>query len=368
MKCRAGTGRVFPGLRERGTVRRADYIRRRMATGEGRRNIRRWAAAVLYLLLLAGGAAVAVASGWAATSAEDVWQAWDALRSGRVTADVLPPIVSAALLLAAPSGLAAGKAAWALRPWRPHSGGAHLAAPAAPAFTRIRTGQAAYQEILQQIQLNETTRAPAPHSAPDGAGPGAGDGQPAPGRPVAVLTLGEVIPPGMLLFRLLGRMEELNPRQYNTLAFMLYNDRRVHKKEIASCLHVNDDQPSKAVEAIRSRLNRMPPGWAEPDDRADGYWMIPDTVHTDLDLLFEATERNNETLASALAAAAGPPMPMLEETDPETNWAHHRLLRGSNIKDELLARASDAIDTATEKWPSNPVFPQASDRLYGDPI
>ncbi len=346
-------------------MRAADYIRRRMATGEGRRNIRRWAAAVLYLLLLAGGAAAAVAAGWAATSPDDVRQAWNALRAGRVTADVLPPIVSAAFLLAAPSGLAAGKAAWALRPWRPHSGGTHLAAPAAPAFTRVRPGHAAYQEILQQIQLNETARPAAP--PPAGAGPGEEDGA-APSRTVAVLTLGEVIPPGMLLFRLLGRMEELNPRQYNTLAFMLYNDRRVHKKEIATCLHVNDDQPSKAAEAIRSRMNRMPPGWAEPDDRADGFWIIPDTVHTDLDLLIEATEQNNETLASALAAAAGPPLPMLEETDPETNWAHHRLLRGGNVKDELLARASDAIDTATEKWDGNPVFPQASDRLYGEPI
>ena len=344
-------------------MRRADYIRRRMATGEGRRNVRRWAAAVLYLLLLAGGAGAAVAAGWAATSPEDIRTAWESLRSGQVTADVLPPIVTAALLLAAPSGLAAGKAAWSLRPWRPHSGGAHLAAPAAPDFKRVRPGQAAYQEILQQIQLNETTPAPAASSPA-----GTGDGRPAPARAAVVLTLDEVIPPGMLLFRLLGRMEELTPRQYNTLAFMLHFDRRVHKGEIAALLHVNDDHPSKAAEAIRSRLNRVPPGWVEPDDKADGFWIIPDTVHTDLDLLIEATEQNNETLAAALAAAAGPPLPLLEETDRETNWAHHRLLNGRSVKDNLLTRASHTIDTATEKWPDNPVFPQASDRLYDTPI
>lgn len=337
-------------------MRRADYIRRRMAAPEGRRNIRRWAAALLYLLLLTGGTAAALSLGWAATSSGDIQKAWTALRAGQITADVLPPIVTLAVLLAAPSGLAAAKAAWALRPWRPHSGGTHLAAPAAAALKRVPPTRAVYQEILQRIQLNETTTTAAPAAAGD---------HPAP-RTATALTLDEVIPPGMLLFRLLGRMEELTPRQYNTLAFMLYNDRRVHKNEIASCLHVNDDQPAKAGETIRARLRRVPPGWVEPDDRTDGYWTITDNVHTDLDLFIEATEQNNETLAAALAAAAGPPLPHLEETDRETTWAHHRRLRGTSVKDELLTRASHTIDDATEQWPDNPVFPQAADRLYDD--
>ena len=345
-----------------------DYVHLRLATEVGRRDTIRWMWAALFAVVTAATMVFLVVSRTAAVTVDQYLEAWEAVRSGRVDYAIFPPLVTAAAIMFLPSFAWSVKTICLYRPWRPHSGGAHIALPE-PGKLRIRQpSEVLMDEIRQNIVLNENAPRPLRAvnvqavTATDGgeADGGADDGWAKP------LPLQAILPKGMQLFPLYSLLEGMSSERYNVIAFLLHNGGRVNAGEVAERFHMAAQYDMrKATRAVAERFRKASQdGWVEADGRAPGFWVVTDRVVTDLDLLADAVEKKpDEVLAASVAATVGPPLPLLEEGNVQHTWAFKKMGKKS-IADNMIVRASHLLDTATENWKNNPTFPAAVDQIY----
>lgn len=345
-----------------------NYAQLRLATEVGRRDTIRWIWAALFAMVTAATMVFLVVSRTAAVTVDQCLEAWDTIRSGTVDYSIFPPLVTAAAIMFLPSFAWSVKTIWVYRPWRPHSGGEHLAEPE-PGRLRVRQpSEVLMDEIRQNIVLNENAPRPpraaaVPNGGPSDAGAAADEGDGEWARP---LPLKAILPNGMLLFPLFAVVEGMTSDRYNVLAFLMHNGGRVNAREAAGRLNIppHGDMRRAAHNAGERFRRARQDGWVVADGKAAGYWLVHDRVVTDLDLLIRAVEKKeDEVLAASVAATVGPPLPLLEEGHPQHVWAF-KVLGKRGLVDSMVAKLSNLLDGATEKWPNNPTFPAAVDQIY----
>ena len=111
------------------------------------------------------------------------------------------------------------------------------------------------------------------------------------------------------------------------------------------------------AENARSILRRAEKdGWVIRESPAD--WAIAPNVKTDLGLLVDAIDNDDEPVAEAIAATIGPPLPAVQD-----EWLD-QLIADPTPRKELRLAAADTLTAAAEQWPQNPAWLAATDRLY----
>ena len=350
-------------------LKSVEYVRLRLATDVGRSDTIRWAWAAIFAVVIGVAMAFLLISRTAAVTVDQYVEALETIRSGNVDSSILPPIVAiVAVLLFFSSFPSAVKTVCLYRPWRPHSGGTHITQPSPETLPIRRLSESVLAEIRQNIELKEnalpspryqnTQNGPPPAIVPDVATDVSVGGY---ARP---LPLEAILPAGMQMFPLYDATPGMTSERYNTIAFILYGG-RVDHSELAERLHIPPSHDiQKAARKVHKRLRRAKKdGWVEQDRKVSAFWIVPDRIVTDLDLLSEAIEKGDETLAASVAAALGPPLPLLEEGHPQHIWAFKKLGK-QNVVDDLLVKIANLIDTATEQWRNNPTFPATIDQVY----
>ncbi len=112
-------------------------------------------------------------------------------------------------------------------------------------------------------------------------------------------------------------------------------------------------------ENVRSLMRRAEKdGWVIRESPAD--WALAPQVRTDIALLVDAVDQNDEQTAEAIAATIGPPLPTVTD-----EWLD-QLIADPTPRKELRLAAAEILTAAAEQWPQNPAWLAATDRLYGD--
>ena len=112
-------------------------------------------------------------------------------------------------------------------------------------------------------------------------------------------------------------------------------------------------------ENVRSLMRRAEKdGWVIRESPAD--WALAPQVKTDIALLVDAVDQNDEQIAEAIAATIGPPLPTVTD-----EWLD-QLIADPTPRKELRLAAAEILTAAAEQWPQNPAWLAATDRLYGD--
>ena len=136
------------------------------------------------------------------------------------------------------------------------------------------------------------------------------------------------------------------------LALLCANNRRLHLKDGARILGLDRA-------ALRMRLNRAAKdGWTQRASHA--FWTLSEHVTTELEMLMAAVSTGEEAIAANIASKIGPPLPALRD-----DWVDDHA-GGATPREALRTLADDALASAAERWPNNPTFTTAADRLYED--
>ena len=381
---------------EPGTAQRASrrqYLRRRLATPAGRKELRRWRRFATILALHTAVVAAAAASGLIATSPDDFRAAWHTAAAGRaLTGEALAALAAAALAATLPLAVSTARITSKLRPWRPHSGAppVRLAQPERlkanwPAWRAGAQAQMLAEAAPQTPQLRHMPAPQTPHRAPapeerqalpsPQPPPQAQEAPQAPQEPPQAQEAPKAPQPPpqaqeapqapqepegapqqpheqARVLWLYSTNEEMSPSRQSVLVFMVSNNRACHQVEAERILGVSSP-------ALRGRLRRAADdGWTHYE--AHNYWTLDASVTTDLEILLAAIEDSDEAFAAKVAARMGPPVPTLRD-----DWIDDRA-GGPTPRERLRAGADDALAAAAERWPHNRAFPDAADRLYED--
>ena len=154
-----------------------------------------------------------------------------------------------------------------------------------------------------------------------------------------------------LVFWLCGP-NAVSAERESLLALLFANNRRLHLKDGARILGLDRA-------ALRMRLNRAAKdGWTHRASHA--FWTLSEHVTTELEMLMAAVSTGEEAIAANIAAKIGPPLPALRD-----DWVDDHA-GGATPREALRTLADDALASAAERWPNNPTFTAAVDRLYED--
>lgn len=153
------------------------------------------------------------------------------------------------------------------------------------------------------------------------------------------------------LFRMFGGNINMTIIRETILAMIIYNGGRLNLKDANRILGVRDDS-----DRVRGQLRRAADaGWLMSEGHS--YWLLAETVVTDLAILCKATAEDDEETAAWIVQYIGPPLPRIE--GPWLDDRHY----GQSLREELLADAVNALDDAVSKWPKNQFIVSASDAL-----
>ncbi|WP_419923950.1 hypothetical protein [Candidatus Poriferisocius sp.] len=369
---------------------RAVYYTRRKATPTGRREIRKWARSVVWLAGFCAYAAWAAHNGLLETDPET----WTAAYHQITQNDLGKQAARCAATTAAATWaiVAAPALSWIIRrrPWRPHSGGLHLFSPVwdlpRPRHQPIPPPYFPPLQPDTDTDRDTATAQPAatadPSEPPATAQPAATadpSEPPAPAQPAADHPGGPPQPehraetpaqPPATREELLARADGLKARCGKV--FNLYCSNRPMRKARESLLAVlvaaganraKTDEVAGILrstqENVRSLMRRAEKdGWVIRESPAD--WALAPQVKTDIALLVDAVDQNDEQTAEAIAATIGPPLPTVTD-----EWLD-QLIADPTPRKELRLAAAEILTAAAEQWPQNPAWLAATDRLYGD--
>ncbi|WP_420431850.1 hypothetical protein [Candidatus Poriferisocius sp.] len=345
---------------------RAVYYTRRKATPTGRREIRKWARSVVSLAGFCAYTAWTAKTGLLETDPET----WTAAYHQIAQNDLGEQAARCAATTAAAiwALIAAPALSWIVRrrPWRPHSGGLHLSSPVWD-LPRPRN-QPIPPPYFTPLQPDPDAQ---PDPDPDPSEP------PAPTRPAADHTGGSPQPehraetpaqPPATREELLARADGIKARCGK--AFNLYCSNKPMRKARESLLAVlvaaganraKTDEVAGILrstpENVRSLMRRAEKdGWVIRESPAD--WALAPQVKTDIALLVDAVDQNDEQTAEAIAATIGPPLPTVTD-----EWLD-QLIADPTPRKELRLAAAEILNAAADQWPQNPAWLAATDRLY----
>lgn len=153
------------------------------------------------------------------------------------------------------------------------------------------------------------------------------------------------------LFRMYGGNANMTITRETILAMIICNSGRLNLKDANRILEVRSDS-----DRVRAQLRRAADaGWVMSEGHS--YWLLAESVVTDLAILCMATAENDEIITARIAQYIGPPLPRVEGL-----WLDDRNY-GPSLREELLADALNALDNAIAKWPKNQIIVSASDAL-----
>lgn len=156
---------------------------------------------------------------------------------------------------------------------------------------------------------------------------------------------------GLQLFRMFGGNINMTITRETILAVIVCNGGRLNLKDANRVLRVRNDS-----DRVRAQLRRAADaGWVISEGHS--YWLLAESVVTDLAMLCRATAENDEVAVAKIVQYIGPPLPRVEGP-----WLDDRNY-GKSLREELLADAVDALDAAAIKWPKNQPIVSASDAL-----
>lgn len=156
------------------------------------------------------------------------------------------------------------------------------------------------------------------------------------------------------LFRMFGGNVDMTITRETILAVIICNGGRLNLADANRVLRVRSDS-----DRVRAQLRRAADaGWVMSEGHS--YWLLAESVVTDLAMLCRATAENDEAAVAHIVQYIGPPLPRVEGA-----WLDDRNY-GSSLREELLADAVNALDEAAIKWPKNRPIVSASDALSSD--
>lgn len=156
------------------------------------------------------------------------------------------------------------------------------------------------------------------------------------------------------LFRMFGGNINMTITRETILAVIICNGGRLNLKDANRVLRVRSGS-----DRVRAQLRRAADaGWVMSEGHS--YWLLAESVVTDIAMLCRATAANDEVAVAQLVQYIGPPLPRVEGA-----WLDDHNY-GPSLREELLADAVNALDEAAIKWPENRPIVSASDALSSD--